>query len=337
MTSASPATVFLGICAILFGLASAYGVRVAMDQKDEVAPPPPPAAKALPQEPMRNIIVAATNLPPHCLVQAEHLQTYSIPEERFKQLEGAISRPEKLIGRVTSRIVQAGSAISEADVYELGKVPTLEDKLQAGEMAMTIPVDTVSSISGYLHPDAYVNVSLTVTGQKHPKLKDLTTVTLLKNVRVLATNRNLFPYNPGVAKNISDITIAVTPEVANKMIVAQKYGTLSVTLARAEDASGGMLDNGPEEAIAPLDLFGLEDAPQIHPQTPPSAKADMWYSTSRQTLTFSNAEVEEAKAASNANGDADEEEGVEAAEDEEIITTAMRPRKQSLLMSMPAM
>lgn len=330
MTSASPATVFLGICAILFGLASAYGVRVAMTQEEEVqVPAPPPPAR--PQVPTRNIIVAATNLPPYCMIKSEHLQTYTIPEERFQQLEGAISRPEKLIGRVTSRIVQAGNALSEADVYELGKVPTLEDKLKAGETAMTIPVDVETSIAGYLHPDAYVNVSLTVSGNKHPELKDMTTVTLLKNVRVLATSANLFSYNPGVAKNMSNITIAVSPEVANKMIVARKYGNLSVTLAKAEDAADGLQDNGPEFQVAPLDLFGLEEAVALVDDLP-VAKSDMWYSTNKRTLKFDSDEVKEAKAATEAAGY--EEGSILKSEDDEMLsTTAMKPHKQSMLLS----
>lgn len=333
MTSASPATVFLGICAILFGLASAYGVRVAMTQEEEVqAPAPPPPARQ--QVPMRNIIVAATNLPPYCMIKSEHLQTYTIPEERFKQLEGAISRPETLIGRVTCRIVQAGNALSEADVYELGKVPTLEDKLQAGETAMSIPVGMETSVAGYLHPDAYVNISLTVSGDKHPELRDMTTVTLLKNVRILATSANLFPYNPGVSKNMSNITIAVTPEVANKMVVAQKYGTLSVTLARAEDAADGLQDNGPEFPIAPLDLFGLEEAAVMNKELP-VAKSDMWYSTSKRTIKFDSDEVKEAKAATAAAG-YDEESIIEAEEEEILNSTAMKPQKKSMLL-MPAL
>lgn len=305
MTSASPATVFLGICAILFGLASAYGVRVAMSKEE--APPPPAAVVEVPKDippsvPTKKIIIAKNNLPPYAVIKAEHLQSYNIPLEKYP--EGGVSREETLLGRVTSRNVVAGTAISERDVFELGKVPTLEDKLQPGETAMTIPVGVTSSVAGYLHPDAHVNISLTVAGVKHAELKDLTTVTLLKNVRILATSENLFAYNPGAPKDMSNITVAVTPEVANKLIVAQRYGALSVTLANPADASGGLEDNGPEEKITPLELFGLDEEQALIAPEIPVTKMDVWHSTSRHERLFSDSEVREAKRAS---GDSVEE------------------------------
>ncbi|MDO4551656.1 MAG: Flp pilus assembly protein CpaB [Planctomycetia bacterium] len=333
MTSASPATVFLGICAIFLGLLSAYGVRVALSQEDTVAPPPAKVVAQANPVPMKKMIMAKNNIPPYAVIKAEHLIAINLPVADYPQ--DGISREEVLLGRVTSRIITAGRAITEKDVFELGKVPTLQEKLRPGETAMTIPVSMTSSVAGYLYPDAYVNISLTVTGAKHSKLKDLTTVTLLKNVRVLATSENLFPYNPGVSRDISNITVAVSPEVANKLTVAQNYGKLGVTLANPADAEGGLQDAGPQESISPLELLGLTEEDAVLAPEVPVAKADMWYSTSRRELRFNSDEVKESRAATMGENDAsDELEPENSLQLNTPLVMPSAPNQKSLLMKL---
>ena len=292
MSSPSPTTVLLGIVAILFGLTAAYGVHAYMSTEPEPVPvitrteAPKPAP---PEIPMTQIMVAKLNIAPYTQLTEANIQSYEIPLEIYKQerFKGALNRREILIGRVTKTSIAAGNFFTDDMLYEFGKVPTLEEKLLEGETALTIPVSGTSSVSGYIHPEAKVNILLTVSGNKHPELPDLTTVSLFKNVRVLATNEDLFPYNPGDQKSVREIVVAVKPEIANKLVVAQKYGTLSVTLSRPEDA-GELVDAGPAERIAPLDLFGLE---------PPEGEmsgtysTDIWVATNKRTNTFGTSEV----------------------------------------------
>lgn len=294
MSSPSPTSVLLGIVAILFGLTAAYGVHAYMSNEPEPVPVVKPvAAKPVAPQvtPMTRVTIAKVNIPPYTQLSEENLLSTEIPTEVFMKYNnpesGIVFDQKRLIGRVTKTSIMAGSFFAEKLLYEFGKVPTLEEKLNEGETALTIPVSGTSSVSGYLHPEAKVNVLLTVSGDKHPDLPDMTTVTLFKNVRVLATNEDLFPYNPGDQKMVREIVVAVRPETANKLVVAQRYGTLSVTLSRPEDA-GELIDAGPAEKIAPLDLFGL-DAPEADMSG--SYTTDVWTSTSKHTNNFGTAEV----------------------------------------------
>ncbi|MDO4569154.1 MAG: Flp pilus assembly protein CpaB [Planctomycetia bacterium] len=290
MSTPGPTTVMLGICAILFGLATAYAVHVKLSESPGgIEPIKAPEAKPAPAQPMATVVFSKVNIPPNTPLTEDNLQTYQVPFEELKgAFKGAFTRKEMLLGRVTKVMVPAVKMITEKEVYPLGEVPTLVEKLREGETALTIPVSVVTSVAGYLQPDSLVNIALTVSGDSHPELPDKTTVTLLKNVRILATSEDLFPYNPSSSKNMSNITIAAPQDVANKLIVAQQYGTLSVTLAPSTEGAELEVNQPMEDRTAPLDLFGLE-APV--PEYDWKVSADMWISTRKRTNQFTNAEV----------------------------------------------
>src|SRR5262249_1640496 len=126
--------------------------------------------------------------------------------------------------------------------------------------------------------DVLLNMQLTVkeigpSGKKQTSdYKPQTSETVLENVRLLATDRNLNDIE-GEPKKISTVTIEVTPKQAEMIKVAAAMGQLSLSLRGL-----GMPDGkptGPTVASATTASFFAEEAANTKDksgQTPPKSK-----------------------------------------------------------------
>ncbi len=298
MKSTSPTTVMAGIFAIFFGLAAAYGVRVAMTEPE--APPAPKAVQVQPPAPrpvLRTVVMAKRNIAPNTCISAEDVSIVQVTDDVFQSLKKEAVSPDafpfeqaaSVLNRVTCSRVMAGKWITNEVLYEFGKVPTLEDKLQPGETAMAIPVDTMTSVAGFLHPDARVNIAWTPKESVHPDLVSNVAITIYKNVRVLTTSQEMNPYNPGTPREIENITIAVTQRMANELTVLQQKGTFGITMtAPGDDAS---VVDAKEERSNLYEILGLTPPEET---LPGEASTDAWTGTHKRTNDFNTKEVLEA-------------------------------------------
>ena len=112
-----------------------------------------------------------------------------------------------------------------------------------------------------IQPESIVDVAMTVTNDR-PEVGGLATVTPC-GVKVLATSEQRFKGRLDVPSELRNITVAVTPEQANKLILAQRYGTLSVALRSTVDAElASHQADGDRNLVNTLDLLGLAPLPE---------------------------------------------------------------------------
>ena len=114
--------------------------------------------------------------------------------------------------------------------------------LGPGMRAVTVPVNASNGGSGFIFPGDHVDMVLTqqVTGGGDgPPLK--VSETIVRNIRVLAADQRFTDKDADgkpVIKTASNVTLEVTPKIAEKIAVAQSLGTLSLSLRSiADDAS----------------------------------------------------------------------------------------------------
>lgn len=110
-----------------------------------------------------------------------------------------------------------------------GMLPLL---IPAGMRAMSVPVDEVSDISGFVLPGAHVDILVAISdqstgGQPFSKI-------VLQNVEVLAVAQEIEEAKdePRVVKVI---TVLVTPEEAERLSLASRDGVLRLALRNYED------------------------------------------------------------------------------------------------------
>jgi len=119
--------------------------------------------------------------------------------------------------------------------------------------AVTVPVSAKTGVAGFVFPGDHVDLVLTqtVTGDETQPLKAAETI--LRNVRVLATDQSTETVTNEEGKTevreFRTVTLEVTPKMAEKIAVAQTIGTLSLALRSLADNEAEL-----EKAIAAGDV-----------------------------------------------------------------------------------
>jgi len=153
---------------------------------------------------------------------------------------------------------------------EGGVTPTFSGKVPDGLRAMTVRVDEVNSISGFLQPRDRVDLLL-----GHGSGRDHQIVPLIQRLDVIATGVQTIvdKAGGGERRNFSTITVQVTPDEAQRITLAQQIGKLTAVLRNPDDESPlsetpmnvARLFGLPEPAAAPVARTGGRAAPAPEP------------------------------------------------------------------------
>ena len=213
------------------------------------------AAPAVPQGP--KILVAKKAMPVGTIVDAESLGWQPWPKELMQSAyysEGQPdSDPQKLLGTVVRYQVTAGQPLTRGALVGPKDRGFLAAALGPGMRAITVPVNASTGVAGFVFPGDHVDLVLTQGvqgGGEGPELK--VSETIVRNIRVLATDQRFTDKDEDgktLVKTFSNVTIEVTPRIAEKISVAQSLGTLSLSLRSIADNTAEL-----ERAVASGDV-----------------------------------------------------------------------------------
>lgn len=215
---------------LLIALALAAAGAAALLTRQAATPPPAPQPVAqpapAPKLSVQDILVAKTALPPGTILKPDHFAWQAWPEDGVN--EAYITRKsggwETLPGHVVRTAVPAGLPIVTAGLVGPGERGFLAAVLRPGLRAITVPINNISGLAGFLFPGDRVDVLLS-----HEVDGTYATETVLRNVRVLAvdTRTDNQATQPQAGRTV---TLEVRPRVAEKIALAQQLGTLGLTL-----------------------------------------------------------------------------------------------------------
>ncbi|HKC02103.1 MAG TPA: Flp pilus assembly protein CpaB [Sphingomicrobium sp.] len=213
------------------------------------------AAPAVPQGP--KILVAKKAMAVGTIVDAESLGWQPWPKELMQSAyysEGQPdSDPQKLLGTVVRYQVTAGQPLTRGALVGPKDRGFLAAALGPGMRAITVPVNASTGVAGFVFPGDHVDLVLTQGvqgGGDGPELK--VSETIVRNIRVLATDQRFTDKDEDgktLVKTFSNVTIEVTPRIAEKISVAQSLGTLSLSLRSIADNTAEL-----ERAVATGDV-----------------------------------------------------------------------------------
>lgn len=159
-----------------------------------------------------------------------------------------------LQGTVVRTPITAGQPITQGVLVKPGDRGFLAAALGPGMRAVTVPVSNTAAVAGFVFPGDRVDVVLTQSvegGGDGPPLKASETV--IRNLRVLATDQRtdnvVGEDGKTQVSSFSNVTLEVTPRLAEKVAVAQTLGTLSLSLRSIADNSAEL-----DAAIAAGDI-----------------------------------------------------------------------------------
>ncbi len=199
------------------------------------------AAPAVPLGP--KVLVARKALPVGTIIDAESLAYQPWPKELVQSAYYTEGSPDsdmtKLLGTVVRYPVTAGQPLTHGALVGPNDRGFLAAALGPGMRAVTVPVNVSSGVAGFVFPGDRVDMVLTQLvpgGGDGPPLK--VSETIVRNVRVLATDQRIDSKGEDgktEVKTFSNVTMEVTPRIAEKIAVAQSMGTLTLSLRSIAD------------------------------------------------------------------------------------------------------
>src|SRR3954452_14669308 len=203
------------------------------------------------------VLVAKKALPVGTIIDADSFTYQPWPKELMQSayyVEGAAgATPQSLMGTVVRYQVTAGQPVTRGTLVGPQDRGFLAAALGAGMRAITVPVNASTGVAGFVFPGDRVDLMLTQQvegGGQGPALK--VTETIVRNIRVLATDQRVTDKDKDgktEVKTFSNVTLEVTPRIAEKVAVAQSMGMLSLSLRSIADNNAEL-----ERAIASGDV-----------------------------------------------------------------------------------
>jgi pilus assembly protein CpaB len=161
------------------------------------------------QVPLSQVVIAGKDLDMGTLLTEENLAIAGWP--KANEPKGAFSKFEDVAGRVTVAKVTAGTPIVSAGLAAPGSGIGLVAMIDPGMRAMSIRVDEVIGVGGFILPNTFVDVISVETEGKSRIAK-----TILKRIEVIAVAQETF-VEEGKAKLVRTVTLEVTPKQAETL------------------------------------------------------------------------------------------------------------------------
>jgi pilus assembly protein CpaB len=224
-------TVIMIVIAVLFGVMAVFLAQSWLHSQAEIrarsmqASHRPPAAQT--------IVVAARPLRYGHQLAAESLREIPWPEGVLPQ--GAFATVPDVLKdgkRIVLTAIEPNEPVLTVKITGPGQRATLSSLVQDGYKAVTIRVNDVDGVGGFVLPGDRVDVALTRQVDKD----NASTQVILQDVRVLAIDQvaDERTSNPAVAKSV---TLEVDTVAAQKLSLAGSIGTLSLMLRKAGESS----------------------------------------------------------------------------------------------------
>jgi len=198
-------------------------------------------------EPMVDVVVPANNMLRGDTVESAYMSVRKIPAQYVDSNSVTASTFSQAEGQRLDFDIDAGTALLWAHL-EGGTTPTFSGKVPSGMRALTVHVDEINSVSGFLQPKDRIDLLFTHGDGDKQKTRPL-----IQNLSVIATGMQTMvdKASYGAQRVFSTITVQVNPIDAKKITLAQQIGSLTAVLRNPEDS-----DPTQTEAITIASLLG---------------------------------------------------------------------------------
>jgi pilus assembly protein CpaB len=188
---------------------------------------------------MTTVVAAATDLPLGTLLQESDLRLVKMPEADLPP--GTYHNTVEVVGRgVVLPITKSELILSSKLASENGGAG-LPSLIPAGMRGVSVKVNDVISVAGFVTPGTRVDVVLTGNPTKDSDPSQVTTTTVLENVQVLAAGQKLQRNEQGEPQQVTVITLLVNPDDAQKLVLASSEGRIQLALRNPLDTKNQVI------------------------------------------------------------------------------------------------
>jgi pilus assembly protein CpaB len=179
---------------------------------------------------LRDIVLAARPLSVGTTVKPADIKLGKMPGSAFPK--GAFGKPEEVIDRPLISNILMDEPILEGRLAARGSGLGLAPTIPVGMRGVTVRVNDVTGIAGFVLPGMRVDVL--VTGHP-PNAEGSVTTTPLQNMLVLSAGTVMQPDARGQAMPSATVTLLATPEQAETLTLANADTRIQLVLRNGSD------------------------------------------------------------------------------------------------------
>lgn len=208
----------------------------------------PASASRAPEARTTQVVVAARDLPVGTFLTEQDVTVVPWPAEVVPA--GYTTQASDAVGRGLIAAVSANEPLLAAKLAERGSGGGLPIVIPEGMRAMSIAVDQVVGVAGFVLPGTRVDVLLTILP---PDQDETITQIILQNLTVLTAGQVTQKNEAGEPIVVNVVTVMVDPEQAERLSLASSQGRIQLALRNMLD-----VDAATTEGIR---VSGLLDRP----------------------------------------------------------------------------
>lgn len=219
------------------------------------------------QSRMRQYLTATKAIEPGEVLRASDLQ--ALPWPSTDPVSGAIDQADDIIGRVVLYPLAPGQPVLERQLAVAGSGPGLASKIPNGMRAIALKSDEIVGVAGFLTPGSHVDIL--VTYRSDGAIEPIA-ATVLQNAEVIAAGQQTEPDPAGKAVSATVVTLLLTPQQAERALLASSQGSIHFVLRNSADAVASTstavtlseLSGSPAPHAKPIQIASETPAPVAH-------------------------------------------------------------------------
>ena len=220
---------------------------------------------------MTTVATAAMAMSVGMEIKPADVKLVSIPRDRFPK--GGFERVEQVVGRPVISNILPDEPVMEGRLAERGSGFGLAPLIPTGMRAVTVKVNEVIGVAGFLVSGMRVDVLVTMRPAGEGGAR---TNTVLQNIVVAAAGQQIQPDATGKAVNVPVVTLLVTPDQAEALTLAGNEGRIQLvlrnsgdqTMAKTRGSEVGDLYAPNRPVVAPVWRAASPKAPVAAPTAP---------------------------------------------------------------------
>jgi pilus assembly protein CpaB len=181
-------------------------------------------------EPGVDVVVAADDLQVGAKIEEHDIRVAKLPAGDLPA--GSYSRRSQVLGRGVIVPIAKGEFVLPGKLASENAGSGLPSLIPPGMRAVSVRVNEVVSVAGFVTPGTRVDVLLTGTPGGSGEQQ---TTTVLQNVAVIASGHTLERTATGEAQNTPVITLLVSPDDAERLTLASSEGHIQLALRNPLD------------------------------------------------------------------------------------------------------
>ena len=219
------------------------------------------------------VVVARSDIPLGEKITAEHLSLLPMPNGSVP--EGAFRKASEVVGRVAIMPIGVREPVTLSKLAPEGTEGGLSAVIPPGYRAMTVKVDDVVGVSGFIMPGSFVDVvAIIVPPGNDSQQKGPISKIVLQSIKVLASGPKIdTPSNQRTPAEVRAVTLQVTPEQAEKLVLAANEGKLQLVMRNYTDQDDADTRGANKNSL----LLGESLVPQPEPPSEKTEKKPVQY------------------------------------------------------------